>query len=65
MPETINLKFIAAPLTSNQLKGIHSDSAAAEIVGRKVQICCTGVLRARFGAAVSALHPYPHRRFAS
>jgi hypothetical protein len=42
MPETINLKFIAAPLTGNQLKGIDSDSAAAEIVGGKVQICCTG-----------------------
>jgi hypothetical protein len=53
MSEAINTKFIAAPRTGNQLKEIDSDFAAAEIVGRKVQVCCKGTyrwLRPRFGA---------------
>ena len=36
MPEPINLKFIAASLTSKLI----SESATVEVVGRKVQVCC-------------------------
>jgi hypothetical protein len=36
MPEAIDLKFIAAPLTGNPTQG------RAEKVGRKVQVCRDG-----------------------
>ena len=51
MPEAIDLKFIAAPLTSNQLK------EGRKKVGRKVQVCREGAyrwLRGRFSAEVGS-----------
>jgi hypothetical protein len=48
MSEAINTKFIAAPLTGNQLQKIDSDFAAAEIVGRKVQVCSRGPIARAF-----------------
>jgi len=55
MPEAINLTFIAGPADRQSTQGIDSDSAAAEIVGRTIQVCCKGAyrwLRAGFGAEV-------------